>query len=134
MADNILEILTAAARPTFTIDDDRYEMRHPNELSMTEFYELSKTGSVLIKFGEEFATDPEGSFEKIRKVINELLDTIAPDLPEKVRDELNPFHVMQILEAFIGLSRIAPKPEEQQAPTKSLPGSSDSTEAPRKTG
>lgn len=132
--NNILEILTKSARPTFTIDGKPYEMRHPNELSMTEFYELSKTGSTLSTFGEEFADDPEGSFEKIRDVINQLLDMIAPDLPGEVRDELNPFHVMKILEAFIGLSRITPQPEDEQAQAKLLQDSSDSTEAVHSTG
>lgn len=135
MADtDILEILTKSARPTFTIDGKRYEMRHPNELSMTEFYELSKTGSTLSTFGEEFADDPEASFEKIHAVIKELLDMIAPDLPDEVGSELNPFHVMKILEAFIGLSRIEPIPDVLQAAEKLLQDSSDSTDARRSTG
>lgn len=131
---NILEILTKSARPTFTIDGKPYEMRHPNELSMMEFYELSKTGSALSTFGEEFADDPEASFEKIREVIKELLDVITPDLPDDVGSELNPFHVMKILDAFIGLSQITPQLEDEQVPTKSLPDLSDSTAAVRSTG
>ncbi|MCH8137178.1 MAG: hypothetical protein IIB77_14480 [Proteobacteria bacterium] len=135
MADtDILEILTKSARPTFTIDGKRYEMRHPNELSMTEFYDLSKTGSVLSELGDHFADDPEASFEKIHGVIKELLDTITPDLPQNIRDELNPFHVMKILEAFIGLSRITPQPDDEQAQAKSLQDSSDSTAQRRSTG
>ncbi len=41
-ANNILDILTKVERPTFTIDGNAYELRHPNELSMAEFHVLSK--------------------------------------------------------------------------------------------
>ena len=57
-----------------------------------------------------------------------------PDLPAEAREKLNPFHVQQILEAFIGLSRIEPKPDAQQPQPKLSPDSSDSTAADRKTG
>ena len=133
-ANNILDILTKVERPTFTIDGESYEMRDPGELSMAEFHVLSKTGSELIAFGEQYSTDPEGAFDAISKCMDELLDMVTPDLPAKVRDQLNPFHVQKILDAFIGLSRIEPKPEEQPAPKKSSRGSRDSTAARRKTG
>ena len=134
MAENILDILTKVDRPTFTIDGEKYEMRDPGELSMEEFHVLSKTGSKLIVFGEQYSTDPEGAFEAISKCMDELLDMVTPDLPAKVRAQLNPFHVQKILDAFIGLSRIEPKPEEQPAPKKSSRGSRDSTAVSRKTG
>ena len=134
MAENILDILTKVERPTFTIDGESYEMRDPGELSMAEFHVLSKTGSELIAFGEQYSTDPDGAFKAISKSMDELLDMVTPDLPADVRDKLNPFHVQKILDAFIGLSRIEPKPEEQPAPKKSSRASRDSTAARRKTG
>ena len=134
MAENLLDILTKVDRPTFTIDGESYELRHPNELSMTEFHTLSKMGGALVTFGDQFSDNPEDSFNEIRKVIDELLDMVTPDLPKEIREKLNPFLVMNILEAFIGLSRIEPKPEDQPAPKKSSPDSSDSTAAIRKTG
>ena len=134
MAENLLDILTKVDRPTFTIDGERYEMRHPNELSMSEFHTLSKMGGALITFGDQFSDSPEESFDEIRKVIEELLDMVTPDLPKKIREALNPFHVMKILEAFIGLSRIEPKPDEPQPPKKSSQDSQDSTAAAPKTG
>ena len=134
MAENILDILTKVDRPTFTIDGEKYEMRDPGELSMAEFHVLSKTGSKLIIFGEQYNTDPEGAFDAISKCMDDLLDMVTPDLPAKVRDQLNPFHVQKILDAFIGLSRIEPKPEEQPAPKKSSRASRASTAARRKTG
>ncbi len=133
-ANNILDILTKVERPTFTIDGEKYEMRDPGELSMTEFHVLSKTGSELIAFGEQYSTDPEGAFDSISKCMDELLDMVTPDLPAKVRAQLNPFHVQKILDAFIGLSRIEPKPEEQPATKKSSRASRVSTVARRKTG
>ena len=133
-AENILDILTKVERPTFTIDGAKYEMRDPGELSMAEFHVLSKTGSELIAFGEQYSTDPEGAFKAISKSMDELLDMVTPDLPAKVRAQLNPFHVQKILDAFIGLSRIEPKPEEQPVPKKSSRGSRDSTAVSRKTG
>ena len=133
-ADNILDIFTKVERPTFTIDGAAYEMRHPNELSMVEFHTLSKKGSELIAFGEQYSSDPEGAFGGVGKCMGELLDMVTPDLPAKVRAQLNPFHVQKILDAFIGLSRIEPKPEEQPAPKKSSRGSRASTAVSRKTG
>ena len=134
MTKNILDILTKVDRPTFTIDGESYSMRHPNELSMTEFHLLSKLGGSLVKYGDQYKDDPEAAFEAIRKCMDELLDMITPDLPKKTRDKLNPFHVQQILDSFIGLSRIEPKPAEQPPSKKLSPGSSDSTEAVHKTG
>jgi len=133
-AENILDILTKVDRPTFTIDGEKYEMRDPGELSMEEFHLLSKTGSKLIIFGEQYKTDSEGAFEAISKCMDELLDMVTPDLPADVRDKLNPFHLQKILDAFIGLSRIEPKPEEQPAPKKPSRASRASTVARRKTG
>ena len=134
MAENILDILTKVDRPRFTIDGESYEMRSPDELSMTEFHTLSKKGSELIAFGEQYTSDPEGAFKAIQICIDELLDLVTPDLPADVRDKLNPFHVQQIIDSFIGLSRIEPKPEEQPAPKKSSRGSRASTAVSRKTG
>ncbi len=134
MAENILDILTKVDRPTFTIDGESYPMCHPNELSMTDFHILSKKGVELIAFADQYKSDPDGAFESIKKCMNELLDMVAPDLPLKARTKLNPFHVQQILEAFIGLSRIEPKPDAQPLPEKSLQDSSDSTADARKTG
>ncbi len=132
--NNILDIVTKVDRPTFTIDGSAHELRHPNELSMAEFHVLSKKGSELIAFGEQYSADPESAFDAISKCINELLDMVTPELPIAIRDKLNPFHVQQILEAFIGLSRIEPKPDAQPQPQKLSQGSSDSTAASRKTG
>lgn len=134
MAENILDILTKTYRPTFTIDGEHYPMCHPNELSMTEFHTLSKKGVELISFAEAYKSDPDGAFKSIQKCMNELLDMVTPDLPTEVRAKLNPFHVQQILEAFIGLSRIEPKPDAQRQPPKSSQDSSDSTAALPKTG
>jgi len=134
MSKNILDILTKVDRPTFTIDDNAYELRHPNELSMTEFHTLMKKGVALVSFSEQMASDPDGAFNSIIKCMNDLMDMIAPDLPSTVREKLNPFHVQQILEAFIGLSRIEPKPDAQLQQDKPLHDSSDSTEAAQKTG
>jgi len=132
--NNILDILTKVDRPHFTIDGKSYEMVHPNELSMAEFHVLASKGSKLISFGEQYETDPEAAFEAIQNCMNELLDMVTPDLPKAVRDKLNPFHVQQILDSFIGLSRIEPKPGARQKPKKSSRGSSGSTAARRKTG
>ena len=133
-AQNILDILTKVDRPTFTIDGKPYEMRHPEDLSMAEFHLLSKQGTSLIAFGEQYQSDPDAAFEAINKCMNELLDLVTPDLPHEVREKLNPFHVQKILDSFIGLSRIEPKPEEQQAPKKSSQDSPASTAVSRKTG
>ena len=133
-ANNILDIFTKVDRPTFTIDGDAHEMRHPNELSMAEFHLLSKTGSELIAFGEQYSSDPEGAFDAISKCMDELLDMVTPDLPREVRDKLNPFHVQQILDTFIGLSRIEPKPGAQGQSKKLSQDSPDSTADSRKTG
>ena len=134
MAENLLDILTKVDRPTFTIDGKPHEMRHPNELSMEEFHLLMKQGSLLIKFGEEFGEDPGAAFGKIKDGMNGIVDLIAPDLPPKPRAKLNPFHVQQLLEAFIGLSRIEPKPDAQPPSKKSSQDSPDSTAAAPKTG
>ncbi len=133
-ADNILDILTKVDRPRFTIDGESYEMRHPNELGMMEFHALSKKGVELIAFADQYKSDPDSAFESITKCMDELMDMVAPDLPAAAREKLNPFHVQQILEAFIGLSRIEPKPDAQPLPEKSLQDSSDSTADVRKTG
>ena len=132
--ENLLDILTKVDRPTITIDGESCEMRHPNELSMTEFKLLANKGSSLISFGEQFEKDPDAAFEAIQECMNELLDIVTPDLPEAVREKLNPFHVQQILDAFIGLSRIEPKPDARQKPKKSSRASSGSTAVRRKTG
>ena len=133
-AENILDILTKVDRPRFTIDGTSHEMRHPNELSMTEFHLLSTMGSELIKLSDQYKADPEGAFKAIRRCMGELLQMVAPDLPAEAREKLNPFHVQKILEAFIGLSRTEPKPDEQPLQPKSSQDSSDSTAADRKTG
>ena len=133
-AENILDILTKVDRPRFTIDGESYEMRDPGELSMAEFHLLSKMGSELIASGEQYQSDPEGAFDAIQKCINELLDLVTPDLPSEVREKLNPLHVQQILDSFIGLSRIEPKPGAKRSRKKSSRGSRGSTAASRKTG
>ena len=134
MAENILDILTKVDRPHFTIDGKSYEMCHPNELSMMEFHTLSKKGVELISFAEQYKSDPDGAFESITKCMNELLDMVAPGLPAEARKKLNPFHVQQILEAFIGLSRIEPQPGGPQRQQKSSQDLSGSTAAAQKTG
>lgn len=133
-AENILDILTKVDRPRFTIDGESYEMRHPNELSMTDFHVLSTLGGSLVKYGDEYKDDPEAAFEAIRKCMDELLDLITPDLPKAARDKLNPFHVQRILTSFMGLYRIEPQPDASQHQDKPSPGSPDSTEADRRTG
>ncbi len=110
MAENMLDILTKVDRPTFTIDGESYEMRHPNELSMTELHLLSSKGSTLVSLGKLYEEDPDEAFKSITDCMNELLDIVTPDLPKKVLEALNPFHVQQILDSFTGLSRIKPKP------------------------
>ena len=133
-AENILDILTKVDRPHFTIDGKSYEMVHPNELSMTDFHLLSSKGSSLISFGKQYKKDPDTAFEAIKKCMDELLDIVTPDLPAKVREKLNPFHVQQILDSFIGLSRIEPKPGKKHRRKKSSRGSRGSTAGSRKTG
>ena len=128
---NILDILTKVDRPHFTIDGKSYELRHPNELSMTEFHLLSSKGASLISFGEQYEKDPDTAFKAIQTCMDELLDIVTPDLPKGVRAILNPFHVQQILDSFIGLSRIKATPGERRNQKKSSRDSSDSTaEAP----
>lgn len=133
-ADNILDILTKVDRPHFTIDGKSYEMRHPNEFGMVEFHKLSKKGVELIAAAEDYKSDPDGAFEAITKCMDELLDMVAPNLPAEAKEKLNPLHVQQLMEAFIGLSRIEPKPDAPQLPPKPLQDSLDSTEAIQKTG
>lgn len=134
MAENILDILTKVDRPHFTIDGKSYEMVHPNELSMTEFHVLLKLGNSFESWGKQYKSDPEAAVEAIQMCMDELLDMIAPDLPETVKKKLNPFHVQALLGAFTGLSRIEPKPGGPRNRKKSSRGSRASTAASRKTG
>lgn len=132
MADNLLDILTRADRPKFTIDGKSYEIRHPNELSMAEFHQFYTHGDALVQAGEAYSKDPEGAFESIQKTMDALLDLVTPDLPAKVREKLNPSHVQQICEAFMGLVRIKPAPGERPNRKKSSRGSPASTRARRR--
>ena len=134
MAENILDILTKVDRPRFTIDGTSYEMRHPNELSMAEFHVLGKMGVELESFGELIKSDADEALDKMQSVVDELLDMVTPNLRKDVRTKLNPFHVQKILEAFMGLSRIGPKPDEPQPLNKPSPDSPGSTEGAQKAG
>lgn len=134
MAGNLLDIVTKVDRPTITIDGTHYEMCHPNELSMKDFHLLMKRVGQLENLGNAYSADPEAAMEKIAPLMSDLVDQIVPGIPDEVRDKLNPYHVQQIAETFIGLSRIDAKPGERPNRKKSSRGSSASTAAARKAG
>ena len=101
---------------------------------MLDFHALLKLGTSFESWGEQYKSDPDAAFEAIEDCMDQLLDMITADLPKEAREKLNPFHVQAIFEAFMGLSRIEPKPDAQPQPKKLSQDSSDSMAASRKTG
>lgn len=134
MAEDILDILTRAERPKFKIDGKRYEMLHPNELSMLDFRELGKRGAAMVAAANSFEeTDNDTVFDQMIDDMNAILDTVAPGLPKKVRDKLNPFHVQKIVQAFMRLVRAGGAPDGRRNRKKSSRGSAASTRGRRPT-
>ena len=103
MAEPILNLSTTDFdRPIVVIDDERYEMRSPDELSITMIREMAALGSRLQSF--QGAEGDERDYDDLEAATKGSVDLVMVDLPDEVRDALTIGHLGRIVRTFTQLA------------------------------
>jgi hypothetical protein len=125
------ELQTHIIRRAIKIDGELYELRHPDEMSLTEqHYLLSRSQQIEATFRGEY--DPE-SLAMAERSLRECVALLMPTLPAAVADSLTDMQRMAILQGFtsqaLPLERVS-----GLSGGNSFPGSNASTVADPATG
>lgn len=98
MGEPLLSVATLIERPTIDIDGTKYEMRHPDELSLVDSHRFSRWAQRF----EELAKQDEPGAE-----LDEIADRIARAaliaVPEEVLARLTGQHKAAVAEVFTAL-------------------------------
>lgn len=145
----LLELTTRIERPQIAIDEVRYEILHPDELSVIEQARFGRAGRQIDRLAE---SDENGEDDKLNALIEETARKIAVGVPDDVWVKLNGAIQWAIIDLFTALSlrqkmtvagamsRAAGdldglfRPASQPTGGQSSPASSGSTASARKRG
>lgn len=118
MAEQILNLSTTEfERPTVIIDEERYEMRSPDELTVRMQMEIQAT--VEASEGSD-----ESDFEAGDATLSEQVGIVMVDLPDEVVAALSPVQKARILRAFFGLFKEAIGAESDGSKASPAPSAS----------
>lgn len=135
MAEPLLKIKTLIDRPVIEIDDARYEILSPDELSIVDSMRFEQWGRRLSEVRtDDFKIEDAG---EISEILRKLTDWIMVGVPDEVRGTLTEAQRIAVAEVFTTLSRrktatargAKPARANQRTGAKSRRGSSDSTAA-----
>lgn len=98
----LLDLSTLIERPLIKIDGERYEILHPDELSVVQSQQVAAWGR---KIDELNAKNTLGVKDKTRlsATLGQLADLIMVGVPEEVRDKLSDQHRLRVAEVFTRL-------------------------------
>lgn len=138
MAKPLLEIETLIERPTIIIDEEAYEIRSPDELSVIDTHRLSSQGRRLNALMSRDKIKPAEKKE-LSKLLHAISDFIMVGVPNDIRDNLSDPQRMEIAEVFTALPlqkhmAKALAAEAKLIGAKRRPGSKGSTAATRRGG
>jgi len=99
MADSLLDLSTSVERPVVNIDGEPYEMRDPNEFTLSQVHELATLGKKLQKLmSKDELSDSES--DDLEQIGIDIVTTVMVQLPREVLDKLSAVSKMKISEAF----------------------------------
>ncbi|MGH7310680.1 MAG: hypothetical protein ACREK6_18515 [Candidatus Rokuibacteriota bacterium] len=100
---NILELTTTATRPVVKINDEPYELQHPDELSLLEQHYLRQWGKDIEEAFKGDEADPE-AVSLAEKRVRDIVTMLMPGLPPDVLDTLSDTQCLAIMQAFTKLA------------------------------
>lgn len=102
MAKPLLEIETLIERPTIIIDEESYEIRSPDELSVIDTHRLSSQGRRLDAL---MAKDKLSAVDKkqLSKLLTDISNFIMVGVPDDVGEKLSDTQRFEIAEVFTAL-------------------------------
>lgn len=104
MAEPILQLSTTEFdRPIVVIDGERYEMRSPDEMSISMIREMSALGVRLRSF--QGADGEERDYDDLEAATKGSVDLVMVDLPDDVRDVLTVNQLGSIVRTFTQLAK-----------------------------
>lgn len=145
----VLDIETLITRPVMTIDGARYEILHPDEVSVIEQARFGRAGRRIDQLAQ---SDDALDETRLDELVKETARKIAVGVPDDVWAKLTGTHHWAIVDVFTALSLRSKmtvagamvrstgdidamfRPVAAQTGEKSSPASSASTEAARKSG
>ena len=100
MADSILDLTTQLARPVIRINGTKYQLLHPDELSIIDSTRYRETGATVSRLlAQDTLSDQDG--EELSAALAALTDRIMVDVPASVRDALAEKQRLSIAEVFM---------------------------------
>lgn len=97
----LLELETLVERPVIAIDDVKYEIIHPNELSIIEQARFGRAGR---KIDELQIKESEEAEEELQALVKATAKKIAPDVPDEVWEKTTGAIRWAIVDLFTALS------------------------------
>ena len=137
MAENLLELLTNA-RPTISIDEIKYDVLTPDDLSIVDHHRLRRWGIRIDDLLQADELDDAAAGE-LSAMLRQHTDTILRSIPDEIRGKLSDAQRLKVAEVFIGPPKMkAAKRKRKKTPrahgSKSPRVSKDSSAAIRQSG
>lgn len=107
---NVLD-LTISERPTVRLDQGDFELRLPEELSLTEYGRFTGVGLVIQERAAEAVDVDTGDvneevLEEVQVLLASVVKSIFVDLPDEVAKSITPGMFMKVARFFRGLSGV----------------------------
>lgn len=118
-----LDLTTIADRPIVKLQQGDFEIRHPEELTFSEFGRQQKIGAEIIEQADKVAED--GVLEFLEDLVVEASQIMFVELPEDVARALTPGMYLKIARFFNGLTG-EEEPPVSKTSENSAPSASDS--------
>jgi hypothetical protein len=133
MAEPLLNLNTIIERPVIAINRVKYEILHPDELSVVDSVRFQNWGQRVDELIKMSDLDDD-SADELTGLIQKLTDRIMDGVPEKARAKLTESQRLQVAEVFMKIPRGRKPTRKGKRATRSngekpVPGSSDSTAA-----
>ncbi len=96
----LLDLDTLVERPFITIDETRFDLRSPGELSVVESHRFGRWGNRIEALQAE---DGEDAVAELDELVATASRAILVDVPDAVFDKLSGAHRWAIIDVFTGL-------------------------------
>lgn len=110
MADTtepLLDLTTLITRPVIAIDGAKFEILHPDQMSVIEQARMARAAREIDTLTEARPEDPDAQADsdlRLDDLIAETARRIAPDVPSEVWEKLSGAQHWAIIELFFALS------------------------------
>ena len=96
----LLDLDTLIVRPAIVIDGERYEILHPNEMSVLASHRIGRRGQRI----DELTVSPEdGAAGELDELVDTVAREVAVGVPATVFEKLSGTHKLAIVDVFTGL-------------------------------